>query len=270
MILFVAVNRRSRFSFVIPTPFAKNPFEFTVGFRNIFYLFALAYGLTIIAVVVDNFNLGVFALILTLVAPCSFYVKPENPYYVWQFSRSPAPFLYYKMKTALIYSLKLSFPVILILSLFYIENIGILFFCFFLGYAFLVLFIFIKVCSFSSRSRHFGGYCDNALHLLSSFAYHYDTLLFQPIGQATSTAFTMIETVQLSKQYGTVQALQNVCLRFEDGKTVGIVGENGAGKTTLFRCMARLETYDGKILSNWNPLKNYLGFYRLNLIFSPK
>ena len=80
----------------------------------------------------------------------------------------------------------------------------------------------------------------------------------------------MIETVQLSKQYGTIQALQNICLRFEAGKTVGIVGENGAGKTTLFRCIAGLETYDGQILADRNPLKNYLGFLPTEPYFFPK
>jgi len=118
MIFSATVNTRTRFSLVIPTPFAKNPFEFTVGFRNTFYLFALTYGLTVIAVVVDNFNLGVFALILTLLVPCSFYMKPENPYFVWQFNLSPAWFLYCKMKTALAYSFRLSFPIMLVLSLF--------------------------------------------------------------------------------------------------------------------------------------------------------
>jgi len=70
----------------------------------------------------------------------------------------------------------------------------------------------------------------------------------------------MIETVQLSKHYGSIRALQNICLTFENGKTIGIVGENGAGKTTLFRCIAGLETYDGQVLSDRNPLKNHLGF----------
>jgi len=28
------------------------------------------------------------------------------------------------------------------------------------------------------------------------------------------------------------QALQNICLHFEEGKTAGIVGENEAGRTT--------------------------------------
>ena len=80
----------------------------------------------------------------------------------------------------------------------------------------------------------------------------------------------MIETVQLSKQYGKIRALQNICMRFEEGKTVGIAGENGAGKTTLFRCMAGLETYEGQILSDRSPLKNHLGFLPAEPYFFPK
>ncbi|MCL1932825.1 MAG: hypothetical protein FWF53_03285 [Candidatus Azobacteroides sp.] len=148
MIFSALANTRTRFSFVIPTPFAKNPFEFTVGFRNTFYLFVLAYGLTVIAIVVNNFNLVAFALLLTLLVPCGFYLKPENPYYVWQFSLSPAQFLYYKMKTALVYSFRLSLPIILTLSLFYPGNAWIPILCFLLGYIFLILFIVIKYASF--------------------------------------------------------------------------------------------------------------------------
>jgi len=80
----------------------------------------------------------------------------------------------------------------------------------------------------------------------------------------------MIETVQLSKNYGTIHALQNICLRFDEGKTAGIVGENGAGKTTLFRCIAGLESCDGKVLSDLIPLKNYLGFLSTEPYFFPK
>jgi len=152
MIFSATVNTRPRFSWVIPTPFAKNPFEFTVGFRNTFYLFALAYGLTVIAVAVDNFNLGAFALILTLFVPCSFYLKPENPYFVWLFNLSPARFLYCKMTTAWLYSLMLSFPVILVLSLFYVENAGILLLCFLWGLTFLTLFILVKYSSFPDEA----------------------------------------------------------------------------------------------------------------------
>lgn len=70
----------------------------------------------------------------------------------------------------------------------------------------------------------------------------------------------MIEISNLSKQYGAVQALVNVNIRFDEGQVYGIVGENGAGKTTLFRCIAGLENYEGQIVTDTEPLKNYLGF----------
>lgn len=69
----------------------------------------------------------------------------------------------------------------------------------------------------------------------------------------------MISIHNLSKNFGTKQALKNVTLRFDEGKVYGIVGENGAGKTTLFRCIAGLENYEGQISSEFSPLKNHLG-----------
>lgn len=71
----------------------------------------------------------------------------------------------------------------------------------------------------------------------------------------------MIELIDLSKQYGRRLALQGLHLRFEQGKTYGIVGENGAGKTTLFRCLAGLESHEGEIRSPFAPpLKDHLVF----------
>jgi hypothetical protein len=143
-----ATTTKTSFSWVIPTPFAKNPFEFTVGFRNTFYLFMIAYCLTGIAIVVGNFNLGAFALILVLLVTWSYYVKPENKYYVWLFSLSPKSFLFYKIKIAFYYSFLLCLPVLLSLSIFYWEHTGILLLCFGLGYTFLVLLILAKYAAF--------------------------------------------------------------------------------------------------------------------------
>lgn len=69
----------------------------------------------------------------------------------------------------------------------------------------------------------------------------------------------MIAVQNLSKKYGANEVLKNISVLFEQGKVYGIVGENGAGKTTLFRCIAGLESYEGKINSSLNPLKNHLG-----------
>ena len=110
------------YNITIPTPFYNKPFEFTVGFRNTFFLFFIAYGLAIIAVVVDNFNLGIFALILIFLTVSSFYLKPENEYFVWSYSLTPAKFLIQKIKTAFLFTFYLSFPVLILLSIFNLEN----------------------------------------------------------------------------------------------------------------------------------------------------
>ena len=42
-----------------------------------------------------------------------------------------------------------------------------------------------------------------------------------------------IEVKNLSKNFGDVQALQNVSVVFEERKIYGLLGRNGAGKSTL-------------------------------------
>ncbi len=44
----------------------------------------------------------------------------------------------------------------------------------------------------------------------------------------------------LSKSYGTVQVLKNVCLSVPSGSVVALMGENGSGKSTLLRIIATL------------------------------
>ena len=44
----------------------------------------------------------------------------------------------------------------------------------------------------------------------------------------------------LSKTYGSVRALDQVDLKLEEGKIVGLLGPNGSGKTTLIKLASRL------------------------------
>jgi len=80
----------------------------------------------------------------------------------------------------------------------------------------------------------------------------------------------MITLQHISKQYGTKEVLKDISLQFDAGKVYGIVGENGAGKTTLFRCIAGLESFEGRINSDLQPLKNHLGFLLTEPYFFPK
>ncbi len=48
---------------------------------------------------------------------------------------------------------------------------------------------------------------------------------------------TVLETSNLSKNYGSVQALNQVNLQLEAGKIYGLLGRNGAGKTTLLNLL---------------------------------
>ena len=80
----------------------------------------------------------------------------------------------------------------------------------------------------------------------------------------------MIEIKNLSKKFGSHEVLKNINIQFDNGKVYGIVGENGAGKTTLFRCISDLGDYDGKIISNPNPIKNHLGLLLTEPFFFQK
>jgi ABC-2 type transport system ATP-binding protein len=80
----------------------------------------------------------------------------------------------------------------------------------------------------------------------------------------------MIDIIDLSKSYGAKRVLKNIHLTMSKSSVHGIVGKNGAGKTTLFRCLAGLETYDGEIDSNFDILKNHLGFLQTQPYFFSK
>ena len=80
----------------------------------------------------------------------------------------------------------------------------------------------------------------------------------------------MINIQNLNKSYGAHQVLKNISLNFNRGNVYGIVGENGAGKTTLFKCIAGLEKYEGTITSDFDKLKNHLGFLQTEPFFFSK
>lgn len=143
-IVLALVHVNTSFNLTVRTPFSKRPFEFTSGFRNTFFLIIAAYALLIIGISVQNFNLGIFALMLLFATSLSYYSKPEHVYFVWIFDQSPKDFLYAKIKTALLHSALLTLPMAVTLSLFFPQNIWIILLFFIIGWAFLVFMIVAK------------------------------------------------------------------------------------------------------------------------------
>ena len=135
---------RSNLNFTTPTPFYRRPFEFIVGFRNSFFVFPLAWVLTVIAISVDNFNLGMFSLIAVFVTILCYYLKPEDEYYVWSFAMKPGVFLKKKIHTAIIYSGILQLPVLAALLLFYPEEYVSIFLVYVAGCTILITVILAK------------------------------------------------------------------------------------------------------------------------------
>lgn len=59
----------------------------------------------------------------------------------------------------------------------------------------------------------------------------------------------ILECENLSKDYGSVKALDGLTLRIESGKIVGLLGPNGHGKTTLIKTLSGLLSQDdGNVL----------------------
>ncbi len=56
-----------------------------------------------------------------------------------------------------------------------------------------------------------------------------------------------IEARGLRKVFGTTIALDNVDLRVEEGRILGLIGPNGAGKTTALNAILGLTAYEGKL-----------------------
>jgi ABC-2 type transport system ATP-binding protein len=58
----------------------------------------------------------------------------------------------------------------------------------------------------------------------------------------------MIDVIDVSKSYGSVQALQDVSFHVDAGEVIGLLGPNGAGKTTMMKILTGyLQPDSGKV-----------------------
>lgn len=106
------------------------------------------YLVTIIAIVVHNFNLGVVALTAIFLLCISFYQEMETGFYVWVFSLTSHQFLKQKIATAAWQASLLTLPAAIALGICYPPHINIigLFFC--LGHIYLATAICAKYSAF--------------------------------------------------------------------------------------------------------------------------
>lgn len=156
--ILALVHFKTSLNFTIWTPFSKRPFEFTTGFRNSLFLLLGTYVLTLIAISVKNFNLGVFAMLLVFATTLSYYAKPENEYFVWIYNLDPKQFLLEKIRTGILFSSVLALPIVISLSFFFYQNLGLTFLIFFIGWAYLINMIVSKYSAFPDEMNIIQGF----------------------------------------------------------------------------------------------------------------
>lgn len=188
VIIITLFNFSTNINVTIPTPFSKKPFEFTVGFRNTFYVFPIAYFLTYISISVGNFNLGVFSMLLIGILCFSYYSKIENEYFVWNFNLSSKEFLFEKTKTCLIYFTLLTLPIIIALSISFFNEIDVLIVFFLLCCAYLSAIIFAKYSAFPYEMNMSQG-------LLIAISFMFPPMLFIIIPLFYSQSIKKLSTV---------------------------------------------------------------------------
>jgi hypothetical protein len=139
---------RTSLNFTTPTPFSKNAYEFLTGFRKTFFMFPLAYALTAIAINVDNFNLGIFSMLLISITTLSYYSKPEEEYYVWVHADTTKSFLKKKIIIATKNYILLTIPILIGLLIFYPIKFGLILLFLFIGVLFLWTMLLAKYSVF--------------------------------------------------------------------------------------------------------------------------
>lgn len=83
-----------------------------------------------------------------------------------------------------------------------------------------------------------------------------------------AVSLAVIETVDLTKYYGSVRGVENVNLTVEEGEVFGFIGPNGAGKSTTIRMLMQLifptrgtMKLFGKTLGKDNPeIRRHIGY----------
>ena len=88
---------------------------------------------------------------------------------------------------------------------------------------------------------------------------------------------TAVSIQQVSKNFSSLKALDDVCLEVAEGEFFGLLGPNGAGKTTLISCLAglvrpdtgRLSVMGFDVQQSYREARRQLGVVPQELVFDP-
>ena len=150
-VLLVSFNAKKLTSFTVPSPFFQKSFEFTAGFRRVFFVFPLVYGLACIAAWAENLNLGLFAMSIIFFVAMNFYQKLENEYFIWSHALRPKTFLLHKVKTAVLHSTLLVAPVLFLMGISFFGSAALIAVFLLAGYGFLACITLARYSSYPSE-----------------------------------------------------------------------------------------------------------------------
>lgn len=100
-LIFAFTPSLPRIHKVMPTPFARNPFEHIRGIRNSWFFFILSLSIYVISILVNNYLLGLFCICLIGIWCMTFYDNIEHHFFIWNESRNASDFLWHKIKNGL-------------------------------------------------------------------------------------------------------------------------------------------------------------------------
>ena len=81
----------------------------------------------------------------------------------------------------------------------------------------------------------------------------------------------MLQTIELTKYYSAIPAVENVTFELQAGQILGCLGPNGSGKSTTVKMLTGLlEPSRGKVLFQGEDIRNDLVRYRKRLGYVPE
>ena len=146
---FIKVNKTT--NFVVPTPFSKKPFEFSVGFRKSYPMLFILYLLTIISIKVNNPNLAIGSILGIMAIICGYYLKPEKDFFVWIYNSSPKLFLIKKLKSGIQNTILVTSPQMLLSGLYFTDSLDQIALFYLIGLAAISIIIVMKYAAFPNE-----------------------------------------------------------------------------------------------------------------------